>query len=155
MNDAGVAEINGAGGRFDDAIAAALRGAGFIVAGAAPAPVTLLINTSEAEISPQRCHELANAAPDGAEARVVNILDRRALAPSAETSPAWLEQAGRWTLTRNLALALAPRVRVNAIGLGWGDIDAADVVGAILYLARAPAVTGQMVALGRDREAAS
>jgi NAD(P)-dependent dehydrogenase (short-subunit alcohol dehydrogenase family) len=78
-----------------------------------------------------------------------------------------IAKMGLWALTRTAAQALAPRVRVNAIGpgptlrghrqsdahfarqraatvLGRGA-DADDITGALGYLLAAPAVTGQLL----------
>jgi NAD(P)-dependent dehydrogenase (short-subunit alcohol dehydrogenase family) len=74
-----------------------------------------------------------------------------------------------WTLTQTLALALAPRIRVNAIGPGptlpsprqsqaefdrqWARMPLGrgttpeEIAAAVRYLIDAPAVTGQMLAL--------
>ncbi|HOU14439.1 MAG TPA: SDR family oxidoreductase [Anaerolineae bacterium] len=98
---------------------------------------------------------------------IVNILDQSAFAPS----PAYLAHSvgkhGLLGLTRNLAVALAPAVRVNAIAPGpvlpppdytpeqnvriaartllqrWGSPD--DVVKALLYLIDADYVTGDVL----------
>src|SRR3546814_4133482 len=60
----------------------------------------------------------AAALPVGARGLVVNILDTRVwnLAPGYLSYT--LSKAGLWTLTRMLAPALAPAIRVNAIGPG-------------------------------------
>lgn len=126
--------------QFDEAAKTALRRA------------DLLALTETAEISRDTCALLGRDVPNAAPL-IISLFDRRALAANADAAPRWIEQASRWTATRNLALALAPRVRVNAIGLGWGEIDSEDVAAAALYLAGARAVTGQMIALGRDRKA--
>ncbi len=98
---------------------------------------------------------------------IVNILDQSAFTPS----PAYLAHSvgkhGLLGLTRNLAVALAPHVRVNAIAPGpvlpppdyspaqnaqiakrtllqrWGSPD--DVVKALLYLIDADYVTGEVL----------
>lgn len=78
-----------------------------------------------------------------------------------------LAKAGLWALTRTAAQALAPRIRVNAIGPGptmqgarqsashfarqraatilERGADADDIVAALLYLLDARAVTGQLI----------
>jgi NAD(P)-dependent dehydrogenase (short-subunit alcohol dehydrogenase family) len=78
-------------------------------------------------------------------------------------------KSGLWTLTRTLALALAPRIRVNGIGpgptlpsprqtpeqfarqcqampLGRGT-TLAEICDALRFILDAPAMTGQMIAL--------
>ena len=114
---------------------------------------------------------LAQAFAPGMVARgdgvIVNILDQAAFAPY----PAYLAHSvgkhGLLGLTRNLAVALAPSVRVNAIAPGpvlpppgytpeqnariaektllqrWGSPD--DVVKALLYLIDADYVTGDVL----------
>jgi NAD(P)-dependent dehydrogenase (short-subunit alcohol dehydrogenase family) len=58
----------------------------------------------------------ARQAPDGA--RIVNILDWRALRPGADHFPYTISKAALAALTRSLAVALAPRVVVNGLALG-------------------------------------
>ena len=55
-------------------------------------------------------------APDGA--RIVNILDWRALRPGADHFPYTISKAALAAMTRSLALALAPEVIVNGLALG-------------------------------------
>jgi len=49
---------------------------------------------------------------------IVNIADERGWKPTPYFASYTLSKAGLWTITRTLALALAPSVRVNAIGPG-------------------------------------
>ena len=95
-----------------------------------------------------RSRAFAAALPQAGSGAIVMIFDRAALRPQVDCSAGTLFHAGLWTATRNLALSLAPAVRVNALGLGTGAPDAAEVLAAILYLAGAEAVTGQMIELG-------
>ena len=98
---------------------------------------------------------------------IVNMIDQRVLKPTPEFMTYSLAKAGLWALTRTSAQALAPRIRVNAIGPGptmqgarqtaehfarqraatilQRGADAADIVAAMLYLLGAPAVTGQLI----------
>lgn len=111
----------------------------------------------------------AAALPEGAQGLVVNILDTRVwnLAPGYLSYT--LSKAGLWTLTRTLAQALAPRIRVNAIGPGptlpsRGQSDAdfaarvaglplgqganpAEIAAALHFLIAARSMTGQMIGL--------
>lgn len=106
--------------------------------------------------------------PDG-EAMILNMLDQRVLKPNPQFFSYTLTKTALWTATRMMAQALAPRVRVNAIGpgptlasihqdagafaaeaaatpLGRGA-GVQDICDAALYLAGAHAVTGQMIAV--------
>ncbi|MFV0386454.1 SDR family oxidoreductase [Paracoccus sp. (in: a-proteobacteria)] len=112
------------------------------------------------------------AAPDGngepvAAALVVNMADQRVMKPTPEFMTYSLAKAGLWALTRTAAQALAPDIRVNAIGPGPTMIghrqtpqhfaaqraatilkrgaDPGDVTAALGYLLDAKAVTGQLI----------
>jgi NAD(P)-dependent dehydrogenase (short-subunit alcohol dehydrogenase family) len=107
--------------------------------------------------------------PEWAGGNVVNILDQRVENLTPHFTSYTLSKSGLWTLTRTLALALAPRVRVNAIGPGpvlpsprqtRAQFDAQaratplgratapeEIAQAVLFLLEAPSVTGQMLAL--------
>jgi pteridine reductase len=58
----------------------------------------------------------AKQASDGA--RIVNILDWRALRPAADHFPYTISKAALAALTKSLAVALAPRIIVNGLALG-------------------------------------
>ncbi len=111
---------------------------------------------------------LPAAAADG-EACIVNILDQRVLKPNPQFFSYALSKSALWTATRMMAQALAPRIRVNGVGPGPalasvhqdGATFAAEaaatplqrssapeeIAAAVLYLAQARAVTGQMIAV--------
>ncbi|HUE98619.1 MAG TPA: SDR family oxidoreductase [Anaerolineales bacterium] len=55
-------------------------------------------------------------APD--DARIVNILDWRALRPGADHFPYTISKAALASMTRSLAVALAPKIIVNGLALG-------------------------------------
>lgn len=98
---------------------------------------------------------------------VVNIVDQRVLKPTPEFMTYSLAKAGLWSLTRTAAQALAPGIRVNAIGPGptmkgirqteehfaaqraatilQRGADAEDVTGALGYFLDSRAVTGQLI----------
>ncbi|MBI1245461.1 MAG: SDR family oxidoreductase [Alphaproteobacteria bacterium] len=61
---------------------------------------------------------LARGLPDGAHGAVVNMIDQRVWNLTPHFTSYTLSKAGLWTLTQTMALALAPRIRVNAIGPG-------------------------------------
>ena len=102
-----------------------------------------------------------------ARALVVNMIDQRVRKLTPEFMTYTLAKAGLWTLTQTSAQALAPKVRVNAIGPGptmQGARQTADhfarqraatvmgrgagpddIVAALGYFLDAPAVTGQLI----------
>lgn len=112
---------------------------------------------------------LAAGLPSDASGNVVNIIDQRVLKPTPYFLSYAASKSGLWAATRTLAQALAPRIRVNAIGpgpmlrsvhqseaefqaqaratiLGRGTAPA-EIVAAIAFILDAPAMTGQMIAL--------
>jgi NAD(P)-dependent dehydrogenase (short-subunit alcohol dehydrogenase family) len=107
--------------------------------------------------------------PEGAHGSIVNIIDQRVWNLTPHYLSYTVSKSGLWTLTRTLALALAPRIRVNGIGpgatlpaphqtpeqfahhaarmpLGHGTTPE-EVTDAVRFLLAAPAITGQMLAL--------
>ena len=62
--------------------------------------------------------EFARRLPPAAEGLVVNLLDQRVLRLTPHYVSYTVSKSALWTLTRSLALALAPRIRVNAIAPG-------------------------------------
>ncbi len=111
----------------------------------------------------------ARALPEAAGGVVINLLDQRVLNPTPFFLSYTLSKAGLWTLTQTLALALAPRIRVNGIGpgpalpsarqtpeqfarqcammpLGRGT-SPAEICAAVRFILAAKAMTGQMIAL--------
>lgn len=107
--------------------------------------------------------------PDGAFGNVINIIDQRVWKLTPDFFSYTISKAGLWTATRTLAQALAPRVRVNAIGPGpvlrsvhQTDADFAreaqstllgrgptpeEIATAVRFILASPSLTGQMVAL--------
>lgn len=115
-------------------------------------------------------HLLTRALADllrAARGSVVNIADHMGLKPWVRYGHHSVSKAGLIHLTRIQARALAPEVRVNAVAPGLvlppegitgealeREVEATllkrtgtpdDVAGAVLYLARAPYVTGQLL----------
>jgi NAD(P)-dependent dehydrogenase (short-subunit alcohol dehydrogenase family) len=107
--------------------------------------------------------------PDGVEGNIVNIIDQRVWKPTPHFFSYAASKAGLWAVTRTLAQALAPRIRVNGIGpgpvlanvhqspeqfvrqcastpLGRGT-SPEEIAAAIRFILDAPAMTGQMIAL--------
>jgi len=62
------------------------------------------------------CQAFAKQAADGA--RIVNILDWRALRPGADHFPYTISKSALAALTKSLAVALAPGITVNGLALG-------------------------------------
>jgi NAD(P)-dependent dehydrogenase (short-subunit alcohol dehydrogenase family) len=100
---------------------------------------------------------------------IVNIIDQRVWRLTPRYFSYTLSKAALWTATQTLAQALAPSIRVNAIGpgatlasihqsaeafaaqsaaapLGRGPTPA-DIAAALTYLIDAASVTGQMIAV--------
>jgi NAD(P)-dependent dehydrogenase (short-subunit alcohol dehydrogenase family) len=102
-----------------------------------------------------------------ARALVVNMVDQRVLKPTPEFMTYSLAKAGLWALTKTTAQALAPDIRVNAIGPGptmqgarqtaahfatqraatilKRGANPSDVTAALGFFLDAPAVTGQLI----------
>lgn len=102
-----------------------------------------------------------------AQALVVNMIDQRVLKLTPEFMTYTLAKMGLWALTQTAAQALAPTVRVNAIGPGptlqgarqpdahfagqraatvlKRGANPADITAALGYFLDAPAVTGQLI----------
>ena len=102
-----------------------------------------------------------------AQALVVNMIDQRVLKPTPEFLTYAIAKSALWDMTRMLAQALAPDIRVNAIGPGptlqgarqaadqfaqqraatilERGADPEDVAATLTYLMAAKAVTGQLI----------
>jgi NAD(P)-dependent dehydrogenase (short-subunit alcohol dehydrogenase family) len=109
------------------------------------------------------------ALPEGAEGNVINICDQRVWRPTPQFFSYTISKAGLWTATQTLAQAMAPRVRVNAIGPGpvlrsvhqterdFATEAAAtilrrgptleEIAAAVRFILATPSMTGQMIAL--------
>jgi NAD(P)-dependent dehydrogenase (short-subunit alcohol dehydrogenase family) len=108
-------------------------------------------------------------AGQGVEANVINLIDQRVLNLTPHYTSYTVSKAGLWALTRHLALALAPQVRVNAIGPGVvlpppGASEASiaamrramplrrgagvdEICACVRFILATPSLTGQMIAL--------
>jgi len=113
--------------------------------------------------------EFARALPEDVGGLIVNLLDERVWNLTPYFVSYTLSKAGLWTLTQTMALALAPRIRVNGIGPGptlpsprqsheqflqqsrsmplRRGTAPAEIAAALRFLLAAPAMTGQMLAL--------
>ena len=107
--------------------------------------------------------------PEESAGSVVNVVDQRVWNLTPHFTTYTLSKAGLWTLTQTLALALAPRIRVNAIGPGptlpssrqtpeqfarqcqsmplQRGTTPEEIVAALRFILAAPALTGQLIAL--------
>ena len=107
--------------------------------------------------------------PDGDRGAIVNIVDQRVLNPSKHFTSYTLSKMALWDQTRVLAKAMAPAVRVNAIGPGpvlpstrqsQADfdlqaqqtplakaVDPSEIAAGVAFLLDARSVTGQMIAV--------
>jgi NAD(P)-dependent dehydrogenase (short-subunit alcohol dehydrogenase family) len=113
--------------------------------------------------------DFARLLPEAGRGVIVNLLDQRVWNLTPHFTTYTLSKAGLWTLTQTLALALAPRIRVVAVGPGpalpsrrqTAAQFAAQVAGlplevatspqeisrTVLFLVETPSITGQMIAL--------
>ncbi len=111
----------------------------------------------------------AQVGPEREDPSIVNLIDQRVLHPRPDYVSYYLSKSVLHVATQTLAQALAPRIRVNAVGpgptlqaasqtpeefaaeaagtpLGRGSA-VEDIVEAVLYLSRARSVSGQMIAV--------
>jgi NAD(P)-dependent dehydrogenase (short-subunit alcohol dehydrogenase family) len=160
-------------------------------AASALGPVTLLVNNAstfemdrietvtraswDAHIEPNLrapvvlSQSFAAALPEGAQGNIINLLDQRVLNLTPYFLSYTVSKVGLWALTQTLALALAPRIRVNGIGPGptlpsprqseeqfarqWSSMPLGrgttpeEIAAAVRFILAAPAMTGQMIAL--------
>ena len=112
---------------------------------------------------------MARALPDTASGVVINMIDQRVWSLTPHFVSYTVSKAALWALTQQMALALAPRIRVNAIGPGPAlpsprqtpeqfarqcasvplqHGTSPDEIGrAVIAILALPAMTGQMIAL--------
>lgn len=107
--------------------------------------------------------------PHGAEGNVINLIDQRVWNVTPYFTSYTVSKVALWGLTQNLALALAPSIRVNAIGPGptlasvhqseeqfkrqWSaqplsrPVMLDEICQAVQFLLGASSMTGQMIVL--------
>jgi NAD(P)-dependent dehydrogenase (short-subunit alcohol dehydrogenase family) len=107
--------------------------------------------------------------PAAAQGNIINVIDQRVWKLTPKFFSYTASKSALWTVTRTLAQALAPRIRVNAIGPGpalpnvrMDEEDFArqarltllkrgtsseEISAAVKYILSAPAMTGQMIVL--------
>lgn len=190
-----VAEITAQGGRAF-ALQADLTDAAAVArlvpdAAAALGPLTLLVNNAslferdtaetltveswDAHINANLrapmllARDLAAQCPTDIQGNIVNLIDQRVWRLTPDFTSYTVSKAGLWTLTQTLAQALAPRLRVNAIGPGptlpnprqeQAEFDKQarlvplqygatpdDMLAGLRYILSARVMTGQMLAL--------
>jgi NAD(P)-dependent dehydrogenase (short-subunit alcohol dehydrogenase family) len=113
--------------------------------------------------------QFARQLPADAQGAVINMLDQRVWSITPHFVSYTVAKAGLWALTRSMALALAPRIRVNGIGPGPAlpntrqtpeqfarqsasvplrhGTSPEEIARAVLAILALPAMTGQMLAL--------
>jgi NAD(P)-dependent dehydrogenase (short-subunit alcohol dehydrogenase family) len=111
----------------------------------------------------------ADRLPADAGGVVINMLDQRVWSLTPYFVSYTVSKSALWTLTQTMALALAPRIRVNGIGPGptlpsprqtreqfarqcelmplRRGTSPGEIAAAVRFILAAPAVTGQMIAL--------
>ncbi|MEJ2125432.1 MAG: SDR family oxidoreductase [Alphaproteobacteria bacterium] len=112
---------------------------------------------------------LAGHLPASENGNIINIIDHRVMRPTPDYFSYSLSKAGIWWATLTMAQALAPRIRVNAIGPGpvlksihetqaafdakWSSTPLGqgatpdDITRAVHFLLMTPSITGQMICL--------
>ncbi|MBR0667827.1 SDR family oxidoreductase [Roseomonas hellenica] len=111
----------------------------------------------------------AQQLPEVAEGVVVNMIDQRVWSLTPHFMSYTMSKAGLWAMTQTMALALAPRIRVNGIGPGPAlpsprqseeqfarqcagtplrrGTSPEEIARALLAILSLPSMTGQMLAL--------
>jgi NAD(P)-dependent dehydrogenase (short-subunit alcohol dehydrogenase family) len=111
----------------------------------------------------------AQQLPEAAEGVVVNMIDQRVWSLTPHFMSYTISKAGLWAMTQTMALALAPRIRVNGIGPGPAlpsprqseeqfarqcagtplrrGTSPEEIARALLAILSLPSMTGQMLAL--------
>ncbi len=112
---------------------------------------------------------MAHHLPQGVQGNIVNIIDQRVWRPTPYFTSYTISKAGLLTLTQTLAMAFAPRIRVNGIGPGpvlpskrqsaeqfarqcrslplENGATLEEICAAIDFILATPSMTGQMIAL--------
>jgi NAD(P)-dependent dehydrogenase (short-subunit alcohol dehydrogenase family) len=107
--------------------------------------------------------------PEAAAGAIINMLDQRVWNLTPYFVSYTVSKAALWTLTQTMALALAPRIRVNGIGPGptlpsprqsvaqferqcaslplRRGASPDEIAAAVRFILASPALTGQMIAL--------
>jgi len=113
--------------------------------------------------------ELTRLLPEGKTANIINLIDQRIANLTPYFTSYTLSKSALWTLTQTQAMALAPRVRVNAISPGptlqskrqteeqferqymatplERAVGTWEISGAVRFILATPSMTGQMITL--------
>lgn len=113
--------------------------------------------------------DFARQLPEGEPGCIINMLDQRVWNLTPHFVSYTVSKMGLWALTRTMAMALAPSIRVNAIGPGptlpsdrqseehfasqWESVPLArataprEICETVRFILNTPAMTGQMIAL--------
>ena len=113
--------------------------------------------------------EFVKRLPSQLEGNIINILDQRVLNLTPHFLSYTVSKSGLWSLTKTLALELAPKIRVNAIGPGptikskfqtekefklqckslplQKGADPEHIAEAVIFFLKIKSITGQMIAL--------
>ncbi len=112
---------------------------------------------------------MAKQLPENYRGAIINMIDQRVLKLTPHFMSYTIAKSGLWSLTRSLALALAPQIRVNAIGPGptlpstmQDDLSfkkqyqktplkqatpVTEICEAIIFILKQTSMMGQMIAL--------
>lgn len=115
------------------------------------------------------CQEYARHLPSEVQGCIINLLDQAVWKPTERFLSYTASKTALWNLTKTLALALAPRVRVNAIGPGavlqshrqtpeqfaaqWQNtplkrpVSVSELCQAVNFILASSSLTGQMIVL--------
>lgn len=107
--------------------------------------------------------------PPNCVGNIINLIDMRVWKLTPHFASYTISKSGLWTLTQTLAMALAPRIRVNGIGPGPSMINIRqteeqfaqqiaatplrrgappeEIASAVRFILNTPSLTGQMLAL--------
>ena len=113
--------------------------------------------------------ELKNNLRSRSTANIINIIDQRVLNLTPHFLSYTISKSALWTMTKTLAMDLAPKIRVNAIGPGptiksqfqsekqfkeqckkmplKRGASPDEISDTILYILKTPSLTGQMIVL--------
>ena len=113
--------------------------------------------------------EFAKSLPKNSNGLILNLIDQRVLNLKSDFFSYTLSKAALYTMTKTLALALAPRIRVNGIGPGptlpnsqqtdqifnleaqstllKKIVNPEEIAKTMMYLINSESVTGQMIAV--------